>query len=141
MTMMVTTLSAEDLAKRLGVHRATAEMMLDPNVGIIEAPTEGALVDFQRTSKPVTRAQSEAITNMALAQLETTLGDFLDVDLNRAESTVLPEMQQVSDYFRSHIHEVITDLQTLLEKSRKVVGECRSQIDQYLGSSPPLSKE
>src|SRR5258708_28606087 len=125
-------LSIKQLARKLGVHRVTAEMVVDSHT--IARCTEDALADFRRTRKPVTRAQSQEITDRALTNLETTLGAFLDVDLNRAESTVLPEMQQVSDCFRSHIQRVITELQSLLEESRQVVMECRSQIDQYLVS-------
>src|SRR6266478_322650 len=127
-------LSINQLARRLGIHRATARMMLDPGTRIIERASEEALAEYLRTREPVTLEQTREATDRALTHLETTLGAFLDVDLNGAEAIVPPEMQQVSDCFRPYIHKVITDLQALLEESRRVVLECRSQVDSLLPS-------
>ena len=134
-------LSTEQLARRLGIHRATAEMMLDPHIRIVERASENAVEEYLRTREPVTLEQMREASDRALAHLETAIGAFLDVDLNGAESSTPPEMQQVSDCFRPYIQKVITKLQHLHEEAHRVIMDCRAQVDRHLESLPPSRTE
>lgn len=135
MTMMVTALSVEDIAKWVGVLPDTAKMLLRARE--IEEPTEGAVEEYLRTRTPATLEQMREASDRALALLETTVGAFLDVDLNGAEAPTPPEVQQVSDCFRPYIQKVIIQLQSLHEEATRMIMDCRAQVDRHLGSSPP----